>query len=92
MIDTVKNIRPLPRMRTISEAIAEIREADPNTALTPWHLRQLAISGVIPRVKAGRKYLINLDLLCDYLQNPTAERFQPKAREDEAAQRIRPIY
>ena len=68
----------LPRMRTISEAAAEIRAIDPDTAITPYHIRQLAITGVIPRVKAGKKYLISLDTLIEYLENPTAEKFQPR--------------
>ncbi len=66
----------LPRMRTVAEATAEIKAADPNTGVTEYHIRQLAISGVLPRVKAGRKMLINLDVLIEYLQDPTAEKFK----------------
>lgn len=65
----------LPRMRTTKEAAAEIKAADPNTAVTEYHIRQLALSGVLPRVQAGRKLLINFDLLLEYLANPTAEKF-----------------
>lgn len=72
-----KNIKTLPRMRTISEAAAEIKATDPNTAITEYHIRQLALSGVLPRIKAGRKLLINLDTLIEYLQNPTADKFKP---------------
>lgn len=64
-------------MRTISEAAAEIKATDPNTAITEYHIRQLALSGVLPRIKAGRKLLINLDTLIEYLQNPTADKFKP---------------
>lgn len=69
----------LPRMRTISEAAQEIKALDPHTAITEHHVRQLAVSGRIPRVKAGKKYLINLDLLIEYMTDPTAEKFQPCA-------------
>lgn len=69
--------RPLPRMRTIREAAQEIKAIDPHTAVTPYHIRQLALSGVLPRVKAGKKYLINFDLLLEYLQDPTAAKFAP---------------
>ena len=71
----------LPRMRTITEAAAEIKALDPHTAITPYHIRQLAITGVLPRVKAGKKYLISLDALLEYMLDPTAEKFrtQPAA-------------
>lgn len=75
MYDNNRNIKALPRMRTVPEAAAEIKAADPNTAITEYHIRQLALSGVLPRVKAGRKLLINLDTLIEYLTDPTAEKF-----------------
>lgn len=62
--------RPLPRMRTVHEAAEELRRMDEGTAVTEYHIRQLAINNVIPRVKAGKKYLINLDALIAYLENP----------------------
>lgn len=63
-------------MRTVPEVAAEIKASDPNTAITEYHIRQLALSGVLPRVKAGRKLLINLDALIEYLTDPTADKFQ----------------
>ena len=60
----------LARMRTISEAITAIREADPQTALPPTALRRMVKIGEIPSVKAGCKYLVNLDTLFAYLNNP----------------------
>lgn len=58
------------RMRTINEAIAAIKEADPQTAFTQSALRRMIRSGEIPSVHIGRKYLVNLDTLFDYLNNP----------------------
>ena len=66
----------IPRMRTVAEAAKELKSMDEHTAVTEYHIRQLALSGVLPRVQAGRKLLINFDLLLEYLQNPTAEKFQ----------------
>lgn len=60
-----------PRMRTIKEAAAELREIDPNTAVTPYCIRRLVLEGAIPHVKAGNKRLINLDRLLEYLSNPS---------------------
>lgn len=62
---------PLPRMRGLNEAIAEIRAEDKNSAITPHYLRKLVKSNAIPVVRAGSKYLINMDALESYLQNPT---------------------
>lgn len=85
------NTPNIPRMRTIKEAIQELRAIDSHTAITEYHIRQLALSGVIPRVQAGRKVLINLDTLIEYMANPTAPKFQPK-NSTAAAPGITRIY
>jgi len=56
-------------MRTVKEAVAEIKAIDEHTAITEYHVRRLALDGVLPRVRAGKKMLINLDLLIEYLEN-----------------------
>lgn len=61
----------IPRMRTINEAAAELRAEDPHTAVTPHLIRQLILAGKVPSVKAGKKYLVNLDSLQEYLINPS---------------------
>ena len=58
----------LPRMRTLSEAYTYIKEADPDTALSANYVRCLIVSGAVPRIKCGKKYLVNVDLLIDYLR------------------------
>ena len=67
----------LPRMRLLKEAVAEIKQMDPSSAVTTYFIRQLAIDGKIKSVMAGRKRLINLDSLIDYL-NDQCEPEQPK--------------
>ena len=71
---TLPSTKPVPRMRTVHEAAEELRQMDANTAVTEYHIRQLAINNIIPRVKAGKKYLINLDALIAYLSQPDSER------------------
>lgn len=71
----METIRP-PRMRTVKEAAQEFKALDSHTAVTEYHIRRLALQGVLPKVKAGKKVLINLDTLIEYLQNPTAEKFR----------------
>ena len=75
MIDNTTNFK-IPRMRTVHEAAQELKAIDEHTAVTEYHIRQLALSGVLPRVQAGRKLLINFDLLLEYLSDPTADKFQ----------------
>lgn len=57
----------IPQMRTIEEAIKEIKSLDPKTAITKNYLRTLVVTGKIPVIKAGRKNLINMDSLNEYL-------------------------
>ena len=91
MIDNTTNFN-IPRMRTVHEAAQELKAVDENTAVTEYHIRQLALSGVLPRVQAGRKLLINFDLLLEYLQNPTADKFQIHSNAAADVNGIRPIY
>lgn len=64
----------IPRMRTIAKAFEEVKTIDPDTSLTMRALRRLINSGNIPSVQVGNKFLINLDLLFQYLScyNETA--------------------
>lgn len=59
----------LPRMRTIKEAAEEIKQTDPQTAIREYFIRDLVVNNRIPYVRAGRKILINMDKLYEYLQN-----------------------
>ena len=59
------------RMRTQSAAIKHIRAHDPDSAITPWALRSMVLSGQIPSVQVGRKRLIDLDTLNLYLSPET---------------------
>lgn len=58
----------MARMRTIEQAAAHFKKADPMTALTKTAIRRLVTTGEIPFIKAGNKYLLNLDSLEEYLK------------------------
>lgn len=62
----------IPRMRTVHEAAEEMKRLDANTAVTEYHIRRLVLDGVLPRIKAGKKYLINLDKLIAYFNSDRA--------------------
>lgn len=72
------NLTRTPRMRTISETVCELRALDKNTAITPYFVRQLCIKGVLPTVKAGKKILVNLNDVLEYMNDPTADKFKPQ--------------
>ena len=77
----------LARMRTLDECYNEIKAMDKNTAISKYYIRQLALSGKIPVVMCGRKRLINLDALIEYLSGSgTAE------SNNADNSKIRPIY
>lgn len=55
-----------PRMRTIKQAISELKATDTGTAFTETALRR-AINSGLPHLRAGNKILVNLDIVEKYL-------------------------
>jgi hypothetical protein len=50
---------------------------DTETAITPNALRRMVVSGNIPCIKVGKKYLIDLDVLFEYLKGTRPEQVLP---------------
>lgn len=63
----------MSRLRTLTETYNYIKETDAETAVTPNALRRMVVSGQIPCVKIGKKYLIDLDILFEYLKGTRPE-------------------
>lgn len=57
----------MQRMRTAAGALKIIREQDPETAVTLRYIRQLITTGAVASSRVGRKRLINVDRLIEYL-------------------------
>ena len=74
------------RMRTLDAAIAQLRTDDPGNCLTKHALRQWVLSGIVPSIRTGAKYLINYDVLLSILAGEY-EHVEPEAR----AGTVRPI-
>lgn len=72
----------IPHMETI-KATAKM------FGLAEHFVRQLVISGKIVAVKAGCKYLVNVDKLAEYLNTNTLESEQ--GNSDETVHGIKPI-
>lgn len=60
------------RMRYPAQALDELRREDPKTPVTLHFIRSLVKSGKIPSIRIGRGYLLNYDMLVDYLENVAA--------------------
>ncbi|MGN1161069.1 MAG: DNA-binding protein [Candidatus Fimenecus sp.] len=60
----------VPRMRTLPEAVREIKKLDENSALTLTALRRMVNKGEIPCIHVASKRLICLDTLLEQLQHP----------------------
>lgn len=61
-------------MRTIDAAWKHVKEKDPDTCLTRTALRRLVVSGTVPSTRIGKKYLVCLETLDDYLKGQLADK------------------
>ncbi len=64
--------RIIPRMRTVDQVQRHFKD-NGETPIGKAELRRLARMGKIPAITAGRKLLINLDGLFDYLNTHYCE-------------------
>lgn len=73
----MEDIKSIPRMRTAAKIVSELKALDPDTEMTEFHIRQMAKTGAVPVVWAGRKALINLDDVLELMRlgttRPTEE-------------------
>ena len=67
------------RARTIREAAAYFREADPHTSLTETAIRTLLRTGAVPSARVGRKYLVTIEALEVYLEGSAGPEKSVKA-------------
>ena len=58
----------MAKYRTINQAYECIKALDADTAITYHALRQLVVSGQMPSMRVGKKYLIDLDILSGFLR------------------------
>lgn len=57
------------KVRKIKNSLEEIKAEDSNTYLTEYAIRQMVANGEISHIRRGRKILIDLDELKEYLAN-----------------------
>ena len=59
------------KIKTMETAYQDIKEMDPNTAITKWAIRKAVTEGYVPSRRVGNKYVFNLDALLDYFNART---------------------
>lgn len=57
----------MPRIRTITDAINLLKQDDPDTRLSEFLIRKLALQKKIRSIKTGTKLMIDYDSLVAYL-------------------------
>ena len=57
----------IPKMRTIKQCATYFKEQDPDSSLGEWRIRKMVNQGEIPVYHAGRRILINLDILINHV-------------------------
>ena len=62
------------QIRGIKTGVEDIKAEDPNTCLTEYAIRQMVANGEISHIRRGRKILIDLDKLKEYLANGAKQR------------------
>ncbi len=59
----------MKKIRTIRNAVRELRESDPYCAITESNLRQLCKRGIIPCRMAGSRALVAIEDIVSYFDN-----------------------
>ena len=77
----------LPRMRSATRCLEEIKKIDPETEITLGYIRRLIRTEAIPVTKMGKRLTVDLDQLIEYIANDRAGKQQES--KDEPA--IRPV-
>ncbi len=72
----------MSRIRTLSQAYEYIKESDEGTAITPNALRRMVVTGQVPCTKIGKKYLIDLDVLFEFLKGTTSNELISTSKKD----------
>ena len=83
------------KIRSLKEALLYIKSLDSDTAISGNAIRMLVVSGKVPSIKVGKKYLVNVDTLVNYFEERlsvnTSDDLQKTAEIGEIGDDIRPI-
>ena len=77
----------MTHVRTIKEAAAYFKTVDEGTCLTETAIRTLVRTGKVASTKVGKKYLVSLETLEEYLQGK-ADIEEPTLPKQKTAWRV----
>lgn len=63
----------IPKIRTITQCIEEIKGIDPESAISYYFVQSLCKENLVKHFMSGNKYLIDLDNLLFFLNNLNGE-------------------
>ena len=66
-MEATNNVTKIARMRTINEALALIKQQDPETAVTYNFIRKLLDGDRVRHFRSGSRYILNFDDLLNEL-------------------------
>jgi hypothetical protein len=78
----VINLAAIARMRTVAQCVEYFKEQDPETAISDYYIRQLVKKKKFLCLMTGRKMLINLDKLIEYLMSDEEEETENNTPND----------
>jgi len=78
----------MTRLRLISDAFSQLKQDDPQTAITLCALRRMVKAGEISTVAVGRKRLVDYDALLAHLGRATNCPSAPESPSDGQIRRI----
>ena len=67
-LEVIKNDKT-PRLRSIPEAVKELKEEDPNTSITTSSIRSLVKESKILKYPKGKQIQVDLDEIKEYYRN-----------------------
>lgn len=72
ILERLRRSGRLPRVRSLADAVAEIREEDPGTVVTVYMLRRAIKEGRLRAVRSGRALYVSTDAVRAWLEGETA--------------------
>ncbi|MHB8963283.1 MAG: hypothetical protein ACYC5K_09050 [Saccharofermentanales bacterium] len=71
------------KVRSLRETILYIRSFDADTSISENAIRMLVITGTIPSVKVGKKYLVNVDTVISFFDGKLSGRYGKDSGNEE---------
>jgi len=70
------------KVRSLKEAMIYIKSLDEKTGISGNAIRMLVVSGKVPSVKIGKKYLVNVDTLMNYFEDKLSGEVEDDLQKD----------